>query len=420
MKKRYLIVALLSMVLFLCNVSAMEFGDCEVLVSFKRSSSLDDINYICKGKEYGKSYESIYYNGSELKINGFDSYYFSVYENIKVNITGVNSISLMHLNNTKLSITGNGSLKFKEGSFVKKVLAGEAVYQYVYNGKTVIDSNDKIYEGTVEEFEKKYSALIEKNKLPEVFNIIEYELVQAIDYTNMSSVVITESWLNKHIETELESIVVDGYGTVKYVEKKKEEVKTEEVKKEDLDNTLETENVIFISKDKVDKKYELNVEDLKKEEVAKDVDKQLKDTSLISFYDVNVVKNKKPVKMKNGEYTIKIKIDKDSINDYEDYQIIYVNDEGEIEEYLEGVIEGDYIVFKTTHLSQYGVIAKEKVVEPVMVEVSDNKQVDVSYILKISILVVVIIIYLVIVSILLVKSKLVKFKKFKRLRKRTN
>ena len=34
----------------------------------------------------------------------------------------------------------------------------------------------------------------------------------------------------------------------------------------------------------------------------------------------------------------------------------------EIEEYLDGVIEGDYIVFKTTHLSQYGVIGKEKVV----------------------------------------------------------
>lgn len=418
MKKRYLIVTLLSMVLFLCNVSAMEFGDCEVLVSFKRSSSLDDINYICKGKEYGKSYEDIYYNGSELKINGFDSYYFSVYKDIKVNITGVNSISLMHLNNTKLSILGNGSLKFKEGSFVKKVLAGEAVYQYVYNGKTIVDSNDKIYEGTVGEFETNYSTLIEKNKLPEVFNILEYELVQAIDYTNMSSVVITESWLSKHIETELESTALDGYGLVKYVEKKKEE-KPVEVKKEE-DNTLETENVIFVSDEKVDKKYELNVEDLKKEEVAKDVDKQLKDTSLISFYDVNVVKNKKPVKMKNGKYTIKIKIDKDSIGDYEDYQIIYVNDNGEIEEYLDGVIEGDYIVFNTTHLSQYGVIAKEKVVEPVMVEVNDNKVVDVSYILKVSILVAVIIIYLVIVSILLVKSKLIKFKKFKRLRKRTN
>ena len=188
MKKRYLIVTLLSMVLFLCNVSAMEFGDCEVLVSFKRSSSLDDINYICKGKEYGKSYEDIYYNGSELKINGFDSYYFSVYKDIKVNITGVNSISLMHLNNTKLSILGNGSLKFKEGSFVKKVLAGEAVYQYVYNGKTIIDSNDKIYEGTVGEFETNYSTLIEKNKLPEVFNILEYELVQAIDYTNQKQI----------------------------------------------------------------------------------------------------------------------------------------------------------------------------------------------------------------------------------------
>lgn len=419
MKKRYLIVALLSMVLFLCNVSAMEFGDCEVLVSFKRSTSLNDINYICKGKEYGKSYEDIYYNGSELSLNNFDSYYFSVYENVKVNVTGINSISLIHLNNSKLNVVGNGTLKFKEGSFVKKVLAGEGVYQFVYDGKTIIDGNDKIYEGTVGEFEEIYSTLKEKNKLPETFNVEDYTLDQVMDFTNMTSVVITESWLDKYIETELDSTVLDGYGIVKYVEKKKEETKPVVEDKKD-NKTLESENVIFVSDKKVDKKYELNVDDLNESDVAKDVNKQLKDTSLISFYDVNVVKNKKPVKMKNGEYTIKIKIDKDSISDYEDYQIIYVNDDGEIEEYLDGVIEGDYIVFKTTHLSQYGVIAREKVVEPVMVEVNDNKSITVSHVLKISILVAVIIIYVVIVSILLFKSKLIKFKKIRRLKKRTN
>jgi hypothetical protein len=59
MRKRYLIVALLSMFLFLCNVEALEFGNCEVLISFKQSSSLDENSYICKGKEFGKIAEGI-------------------------------------------------------------------------------------------------------------------------------------------------------------------------------------------------------------------------------------------------------------------------------------------------------------------------------------------------------------------------
>ena len=54
MRKRYLIVAFISMLLFICNVEAMRFGDCEVLISFKQSSSLDENSYICKGKEFGK------------------------------------------------------------------------------------------------------------------------------------------------------------------------------------------------------------------------------------------------------------------------------------------------------------------------------------------------------------------------------
>ena len=66
--------------------------------------------------------------------------------------------------------------------------------------------------------------------------------------------------------------------------------------------------------------------------------------------------------MKNGKYTMKIKLD-NNIDKYENYQIIYVNDNGEIEEYIDGHIEGEYIVFNTSHLSQYGVIASPVIKE---------------------------------------------------------
>jgi len=420
MRKRYLIVAFISMLLFICNVEAMKFGDCEVLISFKQSSSLDEDSYVCKGKEYGSITDKVYYsgNGNEIKINKFDAYYLSAYENVTFDVSGENNISLLHLNNTVLNVVGSGSLKFKEGSFVKKVIAGEPIYQFVYDGRTIVDDNDKIYEGTVDEFGNNYSTLALKNSLPEAFLIDEYKLSQVIDFTNMTSVVITESWLEKHIDTKLDKTVLDGYGIIKQIEKKEEPKEETKVETLDKDKTLESDNVIFVSDKKVGKQYKLNVDDLNATDVAKEVSSQLQNTNLISFYDVNVYNGRKPVPMKNGSYTLKIKIDESNIEDYENYQIIYVNDNGEIEEYLEGVIEDGYIVFKTTHLSQYGVIAKEKVVPLASVSIESN---SISYkdVLKVSVLASIIIGYIIIISILLVKSKLVKFK-VKRIRKRTN
>ena len=64
---------------------------------------------------------------------------------LTIDITGDNNISMLRLSDSKFSVTGSGSLKFKQNSFVKKVINGEAVYQYVYKDKMVIDENKKIY-----------------------------------------------------------------------------------------------------------------------------------------------------------------------------------------------------------------------------------------------------------------------------------
>lgn len=408
MRKRYLMIALLLMLSPIINVKALKFGDCEVLISFKQSSSLDEYNYVCKGKEFGNAVDNIYYSGTGnvIRLNGLDAYYLSVYENIELNITGNNNISLLHANSQKLNINGSGSLKFKEGSVAKKLVAGENVYQYVYNGKAIVNNDNQIYEGRIVDFEKDYTMLTSKNGLPEVFNIDEYNLVQVQDFTKMTSVVITNTWLEKHIDTKLEKTVLDGYGIIKQEEKKKEEdsKKTNEENKDK--NTLKSENVIFVSDKEVGNKYKLDVDDLNATDVAKDVSSQLEDSDLISFYDVNVYNGKKQVSMKDGKYTLKIKMDESNIDNYENYQIIYVNDNGEIEEYLEGHIEDGYIIFNTTHLSQYGVIAKEKVIPEVMVEV--NNTINYKQVFKVSILVLFVILYLVIISILIIKSKLIK------------
>jgi len=205
------------------NVEAFEYSDCEVLISFKQSSSLDEDSYICKGEEFGKSTDKIYYYGSKnvVKLNGFDAYYLTFYADMDVDVTNDNNISLLHLNNSKLNVVGSGSLKFKEGSYVKKVISGEPIYRFVYNDKTLINEEDKIYEGTIEEFEQNYSSIALKNGLSNTYNLEDYTLVQVLDFTNMTSVVVTESWLEKHIDTKLNKTVLDGYGIIKFIEEKK-------------------------------------------------------------------------------------------------------------------------------------------------------------------------------------------------------
>lgn len=389
MKKRYLAIILLLLICSVVKVNALTIGDCEVLASYKLYSSLDEENYICKGKEYGSSIDAIYYSGSgsNIILNNFNAYYFTNWEeyDVTLDINGNNNISMLRLSDSKFSVTGSGSLKFKQNSFVKKVINGEPVYQYVYKDKTVVDSDKKIYEGIQEEFEENYEHLKEINKLPSEYNLEDYVLVQVVDYTKMTSVTVTEEWIKQHINTDLTIAQEEGFGIIK--KEKTVEQKAPESTGDKENNQLETDNVILITDKTVEKEYELKEENLTNHKVAEKVSESI-EKDLVSLYDVTVYNGNKQVPMKNGQYTMKIKLD-GNVDKYENYQIIYVNDNGEIEEYIDGKIEGDYIVFNTSHLSQYGVIASPVVKTEMVnrVEISRFNPV-VANIFKISILVI--------------------------------
>lgn len=54
-----------------------------------------------------------------------------------------------------------------------------------------------------------------------------------------------------------------------------------------------------------------------------------------------------------GETTVKLP---ENLKGFNKYEVVYIKD-GKIEENIEAKIDGDYLVFKTTHLSEYGIIA---------------------------------------------------------------
>lgn len=136
--------------------------------------------------------------------------------------------------------------------------------------------------------------------------------------------------------------------------------------------TIETtdKKVILESETALDNRYTLNIVAADKEQIAeaqklldeyyKD-NKDAKDTTLITLYDINVMIEKEVVFMENGKYTISIDIDEDT--DYDNYKVIYINEDGNISEVLEAKRVGNKIVFETTHLSKYGVIGYNNVEE---------------------------------------------------------
>ena len=59
--------------------------------------------------------------------------------------------------------------------------------------------------------------------------------------------------------------------------------------------------------------------------------------------------------MKNGKFTISIALE-DNDKKYDNYKVVYIDNQGNISETLDAKLVDGKIVFETTHLSVYGVI----------------------------------------------------------------
>lgn len=122
--------------------------------------------------------------------------------------------------------------------------------------------------------------------------------------------------------------------------------------------------VTFESDSALDNGYELQITEVTKEEKAKaetkvnDLykdNKKVENTKLITLYDIKVSDGINIIPMSNGKFSISIAID-ESETKYDNYKVIYIDDNGNIGETLDAKLVDGKIVFKTTHLSVYGII----------------------------------------------------------------
>ena len=101
----------------------------------------------------------------------------------------------------------------------------------------------------------------------------------------------------------------------------------------------------------VRKNYTLDIKNV-------EINKSLKDKNVKYLVDINVLENGQKIEIKNTKMKIRIALPED-LKGYSNYKVVYLlNDE--IKETIPTTVEDGYIVFETSHLSKYGIVATEK------------------------------------------------------------
>ena len=136
----------------------------------------------------------------------------------------------------------------------------------------------------------------------------------------------------------------------------------------EIQSTGETKAKIEFAKE-VSKDYKL---DIKPVEVKKD----LTNKNVKYVVDINVLENNQIVKISDTKMKIKIALPED-LKGFNKYEVVYISND-EIKETIPATVEDGYIVFETSHLSQYGIVATkvEEKTEQVKNETNNPKTGD--------------------------------------------
>ena len=86
-----------------------------------------------------------------------------------------------------------------------------------------------------------------------------------------------------------------------------------------------------------------------------EVKKELTDKNVKYVVDINVLENGEVVKISDTKMKIRIALPED-LKGFSKYEVVYISND-EIKETIPATVEDGYIVFETSHLSQYGIIA---------------------------------------------------------------
>ena len=107
-----------------------------------------------------------------------------------------------------------------------------------------------------------------------------------------------------------------------------------------------------------------------------EVKKELTDKNVKYVVDINVLENGDVVKISDTKMKIRIALPED-LKGFSKYEVVYISND-EIKETIPATVEDGYIVFETSYLSQYGIVATnvEEKTEQVKNETNNPKTGD--------------------------------------------
>lgn len=111
-------------------------------------------------------------------------------------------------------------------------------------------------------------------------------------------------------------------------------------------------NGSIIFENKLDKEFTLDINQI-------EIKKELSDKNIKYLVDINLLENGQIIKINNTKMKIRIALPED-LKGYKKYEVVYIKD-NQIKETIEATVEDGYIVFETSHLSEYGIVATEKI-----------------------------------------------------------
>ena len=288
-------------------------------------------------------------NGDTLTLESDADFYLygGAEDSSTIVVNGNNHINI--LTDEHFTITGNGSLTI-DGLYSSRLAVdedGNQLYYIVYDDidgfqHRVVDENgDDVLVVSKEEFEAMYENLKASN--PDMAQIALEDLEYFINSQyEVVPETITEEWIKEHITTEM-NIIYNENDSITF---------------SNVGSVLDAENVIFESKDILDEKFTLDVTDVTSNATDKLKDAIALDNKvLLLLYDISVVnENNEIVPMENGTFTIKIKLTEE-MKEYDTLTAAYILD-GKVVETFDISIDGEYVVFNTTHLSEYAILGE--------------------------------------------------------------
>lgn len=304
-----------------------------------------------KAKDENKfgSNTSVRVNNTEINSANVKSFETTLFVTAVKTIKPTKPVQLKHIDIIELN---NATISFNVND--KPVFTGktpdDSSYVYQFEGWQTKDGAGIT---SAEFFNKGYENLITTFESEKNYQYILYfKAKEGYAFTRDTKLKINGKYYNYRVSDWETETNVDEFPTTwrMYPELTMTPISSEQNTIKEIKSTGVINGSITFEKE-VSKNYTL---DIKKVEVKK----ELADKNVKYVVDINVLENGHIVEINDTKMKIRIALP-DDLKGYEKYEVVYIKD-NQIQETIPATIEDGYIVFETTHLSHYGIVATEK------------------------------------------------------------